>query len=139
MIGGGDLSIYDAPFQEALQEKRLVIQRCTDCSSVVFPAGPCCSSCLSLSLEWREASGRGILWAFVIYHHAFHPSFADRIPYNVALVALEEGPQIVSNIIGIPNDLLRNGLQLLATFEPQPDGSVLLLFRPENNTPTGDL
>lgn len=139
MIGGGELLTYDAPFEHALQEKRLIIQRCTDCGSVVFPAGPCCSTCLSISLEWREASGRGILWAFVIYHHAFHPSFANRIPYNVALVALEEGPQIISNIVGIPNDMLQNGLRLLASFEPQADGSVLLLFRPEKNAQTGDL
>ncbi len=125
---------YDLPHEQALAEGRIVMQRCADCGTIVYPAGPCCHACLSVSLEWAEMSGRGTLWAWVVYHHAFHPDFADKLPYPVALVRLDEGPQMIAGVSGIAIDALRNGMALVACFEPQADGSKLLKFRPETET-----
>ena len=133
-MSGAPLADYAAPHEAALREGRIVMQRCDDCGVITYPAGPCCHACLSPALTWAEMSGRGTLWAYVIYHHAFHPAFADKLPYNVALVRLEEGPQMIAGITGASNDELRNGMALVARFEPQPDGSSLLKFRPDTDS-----
>lgn len=122
---------YDAPHEQALAEGRIVMQRCADCGTIIYPAGPCCHACLSPALSWEEMSGRGTLWAYVVYHHAFHPDFADKLPYAVALVRLDEGPQMIAGVSGIEIEELRNGIEMAASFEAQPDGSTLLKFRPD--------
>ncbi len=122
---------YDGPHEEALREGRIVMQRCADCGTIVYPAGPCCHVCLSPSLGWQDMSGRGTLWAYVVYHHAFHADFANKLPYAVALVRLDEGPQMIAGLSGVTIDELRNGMALIASCEPQIDGSKLLRFRPD--------
>ena len=123
---------FDGPHEEALAAGHIHMQRCSDCGTVVFPAGPCCPSCLSTALEWEEMSGCGTLAAYVIYHHAFHPDFADQLPYPVALVRLAEGPHMIAGLSGIEIPKLRNDMALSAVFELQPDGSKLLKFAPKD-------
>ena len=65
-------------------------------------------------MVWRAASGQAVLHAFCIYHRQYHPDFPP--PYNVAVVELSEGHQIVSTVVA-PAGELRTGMQLCATFE----------------------
>lgn len=75
--------------------------RCKICSHAFLPAREDCPSCLSADPEWQTSSGRAKLVSWVVYHRAFHPAFADRIPYTAAIIELEEGPRLISNIIGV--------------------------------------
>jgi uncharacterized protein len=93
------------PYWDALREGHLVFQRC-DCGHVWLPARRLCPACLKPSVRWERASGRGRLVSWVVYHTAYHPAFASRLPYNVALVELEEGPRLLTNMVDA-NERLR--------------------------------
>jgi uncharacterized OB-fold protein len=87
-------------FWDNAKQHRLAMQVCTKCGDVHFPASPVCPKCLSEAQEWRPVSGRGTLESWVEFHHAYWPGFADEMPYRVCLVKLDEGPLLVSNLVG---------------------------------------
>lgn len=89
----------EEPYWQALQEGRLVFQRCQACRLALLPARENCPSCLGTALGWETASGSGELVSWVVYHRAYHPAFADLVPYNVAIVELAEGPRLISGIV----------------------------------------
>lgn len=93
-----------ASYREALDSKRLTFQHCTACSRNWLPPREDCPHCWSSDWEWRAASGSATVVSWVVYHTAFDKRFADRLPYNVAVVELEEGPRMVTNIIDLPAD-----------------------------------
>jgi uncharacterized OB-fold protein len=88
------------PFWAALEEGRLTFQRCRSCCNAFLPARHECPRCLSPELAWEDASGSAALISWVVYHRAFHPAFAQRVPYTVAIVELAEGVRMISNIVG---------------------------------------
>jgi uncharacterized protein len=89
------------PYWDALDQGHLVFQRC-DCGNAWLPARRQCPSCLQPTLRWERASGRARLVSWVVYHTAYHEAFASRLPYNVALVELEEGPRLITNMVDAP-------------------------------------
>jgi len=99
-----DINEVSRPYWDALREGHLVVQRC-NCGHAWLPARRHCPACLSPDVRWERASGRGRLLSWVIYHTAYHPAFEARLPYNVALVQLEEGPRVLTNIVD-PNESL---------------------------------
>ncbi len=88
-----------APYWEGLRGGRLLFQKCNKCGHEWLPGRTECSQCLSDDIGWVEASGRGKLFSWVIYHRAFNPAFKDKVPYNVAIVELDEGPRLITNIV----------------------------------------
>lgn len=121
------------PFWEATRERRLVLQWCTDCDRAVFYPRAACPHCLGTTLEWRPASGRGRVHAVSVQHKAANPSMADRVPYAVALVDLEEGVRMMTNVVGCPPDDVIVEMPVRVTWEPLSDGRHLPLFEPEGN------
>lgn len=121
---------YSAPYWDGLERHRVTAPRCGACGHVQLPAGPCCSACLGDDLAWITLSGRGVVWAYAVYHHAYDASLVSRLPYNVAVVALDEGPQLISNIVGVELDALAAGMRVTAVFENE-GGRTLLRFRPD--------
>ena len=100
------------PYWDALSEGHLVIQRCA-CGHAWLPARSHCPSCLKPEPRWERASGRGRLLSWVVYHTAYHPAFENRLPYNVALIELDEGPIMLSNVIAVDNATLEDDLATL--------------------------
>lgn len=100
-----DLTEISRPYWDALRDGHLVFQRC-DCGHAWLPARCLCPSCLQPSARWERAKGTGRLVSWVVYHTAYHPAFESRLPYNVALVQLDEGPRLLTNIVDA-NDRLR--------------------------------
>src|SRR5437899_2621850 len=90
------------PFFTGAREERLMIQRCSVCGAVMWPARTRCTNCLAPEPSWVQASGRGTLYSFVLMHQVFHPGFAHEIPYNIAEVDLAEGLRIITNIVDCP-------------------------------------
>lgn len=90
------------PFWDAAQAGELRIQRCNDCNKFYFYPRPFCPDCMGDNVEWQTVSGRGVLWSYVINHRAA-PGFEDEAPYAIAVVKLEEGPTMMTNIVGIEN------------------------------------
>jgi uncharacterized OB-fold protein len=88
-----------------------------------------CDACGSLEWESVPASGRGTLHSFTVIHHPRFPGY--RYPIVVALVDLEEGPRMISNLVGCEPADARIGMRLQAEIQTDPDGFKLPVFRPE--------
>ncbi len=82
-------------------------------------------------VEWVEASGRGTVYSFTVIRQNYSRPFRDWIPYVVALVDLEEGPRVMTNIVGCEPDVVRIGMAVRARFEPVSDDAGIALFSPE--------
>lgn len=87
------------PWWSALAEGKLTYQHCAACGHDWLPPRDACPACLAPSPEWRVSAGRGRVLSWIVYHTAYDPAFADRVPYDVTLIALDEGPQMLTNII----------------------------------------
>lgn len=94
------IDTLNKPFWDAVREQRLVVHTCTACGDTRFPPSPVCPKCLSLEQTWRMCSGRGTLESWVDFHRAYWTGYQDALPYCVCLVRLEEGPLLVSNLVG---------------------------------------
>jgi uncharacterized OB-fold protein len=115
---------------EAARERRLVHQRCDDCGAHVFYLRTVCPSCWSERLSLRDSSGRGVVHTFTTQHRPGHPAFADRVPYTVVLVDLEEGPRMLADLVGCPPEDVHVGLPVEVVFDDVSDDLTLPRFRP---------
>ena len=107
----------------------LRLQRCTDCGHICFPPRPFCPACASRAVEVFAASGRGRLFSYVI-NHLPSPGFTP--PFAIAVVELEEGPRLMSNIVDCPQtpEALKIDMPLEVTFETLTDEITLPQFKP---------
>jgi uncharacterized protein len=118
-------------FWQATKDGELTYQRCDACGTVVFYPRHHCTSCLSLSLSWHTASGRGTVYTYSVVRKAEHPFFRTQVPYAVAWIDLDEGPRILSNIVGIddPATDIAVGQRVMVEWEIHDDLAIPL-FRP---------
>jgi uncharacterized OB-fold protein len=100
-----EVNALTTPYWDGLASGELRYQRCGECSNAWLPPREHCPSCLSSNWAWTAASGRGRLISWVVYRQSMHPAFADEIPYNVAIVELDEGPRLITNILADEADL----------------------------------
>lgn len=117
------------PFFEALKQHRLLIQRCRECDHAYYYPRPFCPACLSASVEWEEASGKGKLYSFVINHRSA-PGFIA--PYIIAVVELDEGPRMMTNLIEVEPDpeMVHCEMQVEIVFDDVDGDFTLPRFRP---------
>jgi uncharacterized OB-fold protein/acyl dehydratase len=113
---------------EGARAHTLLIQHCTSCGTLRHPPLPACGVCRSLEWDTVEASGRGVLYSFVVVHYPQVASFDYPLP--IGLVELEEGPRVVANLSGIAREDLAIGLPLHATFVDFDDELSLPVFGP---------
>jgi uncharacterized OB-fold protein len=116
-------------FWEGAKRGRICMQRCKDCGHVRYPISHVCPQCLSYRFEWAGLSGRGVVFSYVVFHQLYHPAFKDDIPYNVAMIQLEEGPRMYSNIVGVDNDAVKVGDKVQAVFDPVTPEVTIPRFR----------
>ena len=116
-------------FWEGTRAGELRLQRCDDCRHTYFPPRPFCPKCASRSVGVVKASGKAKLLSYVI-HHRPAPGFTP--PYAIAVVELEEGPRMMTNIVGCPQtpEALVLDMSLEVTFERQTDQITLAFFKP---------
>ncbi|GMU79231.1 MAG: hypothetical protein AMXMBFR46_20240 [Acidimicrobiia bacterium] len=121
-----------APFWDGANDHRLLIKRCRACGRAHFYPRPFCPHCWSAEVEWFEASGRATLYTWSIVHQNDLPPFHERVPYVAALVDLEEGPRMMTNVVDCPFDALEAGMELEVVFEQVSDEPEVTLprFRP---------
>jgi uncharacterized OB-fold protein len=119
-----------APFWEAAARHELVIQSCASCGTLRHPPRPMCPACRSTDVTWAKATGRGRVWSWVVAHPPVLPAFAEKVPYNVVVIQLEEGIRMIGNIIDVPLDQITEGLEVTVTFEDLEEGVSLPAWRP---------
>ena len=91
----------NTPYWESLKQGALTYQKCNACGHAWLPPRTECPHCLAADWRWEAAAGGARLISWVVYHIAYHPAFAKRLPYNVAVVELDEGPRLISNVVGV--------------------------------------
>ena len=116
-------------FWDGTREAVLRLQRCDTCAHVYFPPRPFCPNCASRKVSVFDASGKGRLYSYVIHHRAV-PGFTP--PYAIAVVELDEGPRMMTNIIDCPQtpEALELDMKLEVAFHKLDDEITLPLFRP---------
>ena len=118
------------PFWEAAKRHELHIQRCSRCGASIFYPRDICPECLSSDLMWITVSGRGTVYSYTIAQEPTHPTFAEDIPYVIAIVELAEGPHITTNLVGCSPDAVKVGMPVAATFDDVTPEITLVKFRP---------
>ena len=121
-------------FWEGARQGELRIQRCGGCAKFIHWPRPICRYCGSTELTPQVVSGSGALYSFTIVEKAFHPFFADRVPYVVATVELIEQRRLmmVSNLVDVEESSIRIGMPLRADFRDVGGGLVLPRFAPDH-------
>ncbi len=123
----------NAPFWEGVKRRELRFQRCSRCDKYRYPISQVCPRCLNAEFVWEPVSGRGRVFSFVIFHRAYHESFAADIPYNVALIRLDKGISMFSNIVGVANEDIACDMPVVVEFDAVTDTITLPKFRPERS------
>jgi uncharacterized OB-fold protein len=127
-----DLPSPDAetmPWWEACKEGRLLVKRCRACGKPHYYPRPFCPHCWSNDVEWEEASGRATLYTFSVVRKNDLPPWNERVPYIAAVVDLEEGVRMMTNVVECEIDDVRIGMPLEVTFRQEDEWSVPV-FRP---------
>jgi uncharacterized OB-fold protein len=123
-------SVTSQPFWTGCAAGELRLPRCRACGTVHFYPRPACPGCGGDDLEWIVASGRGTVHSTTVVHRSFWgDAWAADVPYEVALIRLDEGVQLVSTVIGVPPGDVHIGMRVTVEFEPRGE-SWLPVFRP---------
>ena len=118
-----------APYWQGLHDGKLLVQRCTECGEVQLYPRDRCLACRG-PVAWEEASGRGSIYSFTVIRQNYARPFRDWIPYVVALVDLEEGPRVMSNLVDCDPDAVQVGMPVEVRFEVVSDTAGIALFTP---------
>ncbi len=116
-------------FWEACARHELILQRCGACDMVRFHPRALCPACLSAEIRWLRASGRGEIYTFTVTHQNQAPAWRTRLPYVLAWIQLQEGPLVLSNVVGAAPDALRIGASVEVVFDAAADGLAVPRFR----------
>ena len=119
-----------APFWRSVEEKEMKLPYCAACKHFFFYPRPFCPDCWSEDVGWRPVSGKGTVWSFSIVHFPFfRGECKERLPYVVALIELEKGARMLSNVVDCPVEEVYTGLALELVYGQIGD-QMMPLFRP---------
>ena len=117
-----EISAESKPFWDACARHELLVQTCRACGSVQYYPRGVCATCWSPDVAWTPSSGRGRVYTFTVTHRTQARGFRDDLPYVLAWIELEEGVQVMSNIVGVDPVKVAIGMQVKVTFEDVKDG-----------------
>lgn len=121
-------------FWRATKKRRLLIQECVKCSSLIFYPRKYCPQCWSAELGWREASGKAKVYTFAIMRDMVEPKFMPDLPYVLAMVDLQEGVRMMTQIVQCDPAKVEIGMDVEVVFRDLTDQHALPLFRPVNES-----
>lgn len=116
------------PYWDAARDGRLVAQRCQVCGRLRHPPRPMCPECQSLDFEIVDLSGDGVVYSYAILHHPRNPAF--EYPVLAALIDLEEGVRVLSNLVEIDATDIVIGLPVTVDFRPTRQEGMVPVFKP---------
>ena len=118
-----------APYWSALKENRLILKHCRDCGRHHFYPRALCPHCHSDALEWSDARGTGSIYSFTVARRPAGPAFKADAPYVVAVIDLDEGARMMTNIVTDNDDAVRIGQRVAVQFDAVTDEVTLPKFR----------
>jgi uncharacterized OB-fold protein len=120
-----------APFWAGCREHRLMLRKCAACGAVRYPPGPYCPHCRSPRSEWIQSAGRGSVFSWIVVTHPVPMDvYAGDVPYVVALVALDEGVRMASNIVGCAPSDVQGNMRVEVVYDEVAPGVTLPRFKP---------
>ena len=128
---------WSQPFWDAAKQHKLVLKKCGKCGFIDHPPYLYCTSCHADEHEWIEASGKATLAAYAINVFGVPFPFWDDLPFVVALIDLQEGPRMISNIVECDHDKLENGMELEVLFDDVSGEISLPKWRPVDESKRG--
>jgi uncharacterized protein len=118
------------PFWDGCKNHELRFQQCQACGHVRWPSSIICPKCNKRETRWVIAGGHGTIYTYAVYHIAYHPGFSDDIPYVVAIVELDEGPHLLTNIINCNHQEIRCGMDVIVVWDDVTPETTVPKFRP---------
>ena len=121
-------------YWEKCKEGELWLRHCKSCDKTYFYPRDLCPMCFSRDTDWIQTDGKGTLHTFAIVHRGPTPAFRDKAPYVTAVVELQGGARMPTNLVEIEPDpeVIKCGMALEVTFEKLDDNISLPMFRPSN-------
>jgi len=119
------------PFWDGCARGELLLQRCGECQAYRHPPSPICPRCLSEKHEWVAASGRGKVYTFVVVRETRARGWDKMVPYVLAVVALDEGPRILTNLVNVAPEAVTIEMPVAVTFAELDGTTQLPLFQPQ--------
>src|SRR5688572_22551207 len=111
-----------APFWEGCREDQLLVQTCGECGTPRFPPGPMCPACGSEQSAWKPATGRGRVYSWIVVRHPIPAEiYASDVPYVVALIDLDEGVRMPTNIVDCAPEAVTAGMPVEVCFRTVGD------------------
>ncbi len=124
-----DVNPETQAFWDATAQGRLLLSRCDDCGSVIWYPRGYCPACSSMATSWFESAGRGTIYTFSITRRG-SGAWASVGPYVIAYVELDEGPRVLTNIVGCAVDDVRIGMAVQVVFDDTGEGMSVYRFSP---------
>jgi hypothetical protein len=119
------LDDLNRPFWDGCREGVLRLQRCNSCKSLRYPIASVCPTCLSTEYAWEQMSGRAEVYTFGVFRHVYNDAWSNRAPYAVAIVKLEEGPFMITDLVDVVVDDVKVGMAVKVSFDSMtPDVSI---------------
>lgn len=118
------------PFWDGCAAGELRLQACLRCGLIRYPISDTCPRCLSHDADWRPLSGRGEIMSAVVFHRIYNQAWKDRVPYNVAMIQLAEGPRMLGNVLPLDERDLPAGTPVHVVFDAS-DGVVIPRWAPD--------
>jgi uncharacterized OB-fold protein len=124
------ITALNRPYFQCGLDNKLKLQQCDNCQKLRYPFAKHCPRCLSRDYHWQPLSGRAKLWSWIVMHQVYIRGFTDDVPYIVAYVELEEGPHMISTVVGADHAALACDQPLEVAFQKAGDDVWLPVFRP---------
>ena len=118
------------PYWQAAREHRLALPKCESCEHFWFPPSRTCPHCLSTQFSFQNVSGKGKIFSFVTFHRVYRPAFEGDVPYVVALVELDEGPRLLTNIMGVSHEEVKCEMRVEVVFDNYDADISIPKFKP---------
>jgi uncharacterized protein len=117
-------------FWKGAKEGRLTIQKCKDCNTNIFYPRMSCPFCFSDKLEWVESSGKGKIYTYTVVRSNAPSAFIADMPFVIAVVRMEDGVQMLTNIVGCNPEEVYCEMPVQVTFEKLTEEFTLPKFKP---------
>jgi len=125
-----EITTESRPFWDGCRRHRFLVQRCGSCGAAQYYPRGVCARCWSTDLQWRESSGRATVHTFTVVYRSQARGFRDELPYVLAYVELEEGVQVLTNLVGCDPARVTIGMPVEAIFEDVTAEISIPRFRP---------
>jgi len=118
------------PYWDGCKQHELRVQKCAACGHHQFYPRLYCTACMSDRVEWVKTSGRAKVLSYTIIYRPVTQAFAGNVPYVVAMVTLDEGPQMMTNIIGCEPEKVHIGMPVQVMFDDWTEEISVPKFKP---------